>query len=73
MLIYLESNVVLSDVGCLDSGIHDVPENLAAALITQRLARLVTSIEAAPERQALEARQHRAPQRVVRQRKVMPS
>lgn len=73
MLIYLESNVVLSDVGCLDSGIHDVPEGLAAALITQRLARLVTSIEAAPEHQALEARQHRLPQRVVRQRKVMPS
>lgn len=50
MLIHLQTNLFLHDLGWLDVGIHDVPDGLAAALIYQGHARLVSTIEAAPER-----------------------
>jgi hypothetical protein len=50
MLIDLRTNLFLPDLGWLDVGIHDVPDGLAAALVYQGTARLVSAIEAAPER-----------------------
>lgn len=50
MLIDLRTNLFLPDLGWLDVGIHDVPDGLAAALVYQGSARVVSSIEAAPER-----------------------
>jgi hypothetical protein len=52
MLIDLRTNLFLADLGWLDVGIHDVPDGLAAALVYQGNARLVSTIEAAPERVA---------------------
>lgn len=52
MLVHLEQNLYVQELGWLDVGVHEVPDGLAAALIYQGRARTLSALEAAPERVA---------------------